>query len=951
MTPEQWDKIGDIFHFASALHPDERDGYLDQACDGDAELRREVESLLEAGDDAGDFISAPAYESLPVASLSAEAASLSGAFLGHYIVRKTIGSGGMGEVYLAVDTRLNRCVAVKRLPFPHSSDPVSVKRFRNEAQAAANLNHPNVATIYAVEEFNGKPFISMEYIDGKTLDNLIPPSGLGVKIFLDWFTQLADALVHAHERGVTHRDIKPGNLMISSEGTPKILDFGLAQIAEDPAAVDHDSTTFTDAGHVAGTPSYMSPEQAEGKELDPRTDIFSFGVVMYEAITGVRPFTGDSQAELISNLLKSDPVPVSVLKPEVPPLLSQLIERCLEKKKNDRFQRMQEVATVLAEIDAVREFGSSTKSLGRKLFRETSSRQWKWLAATAALVMIAALSAWYYFYETRSEPPFNFANMTIRQLSQTNNVVFAHITADGKSVAYNTIEDNADRALWIRRVDDRNALQLVPPQPVQYWGGLTSSEDGSQIYYITAGRAARHGTMFRVSSLGGPPRKLVDTVNDLGSLSPDGKQILFVRYGDATQIITANSSDGGNERVLQSAPADVVFRDPQYSQDGRSIYYIRLDRVDGNELWSLVSLPVGGHEETVIVPKQKPRMNEIVVLGDNGLLLNAVDPASNLPQLFHLSLSTKQQARITNDLNSYFGISADRQGQTIVAAQRSEESRVWAGSASDTANLHPVTTEATAYLSVEWTPDGRLVYDAVEQNRPHIRIIDADGRGLLQLTSDESNDQEPSVSPDGRFIIFASDRSGEQKIWRMDLDGSNAICLTPVPGAATVPRFAPDGQTVIFNWDRGTERVLGQVPLTGGTIVEMPLYSDSLWALSPDGKSVAYTFWDASANKSKVATRILYTNELTAILDISPTAILKWSSDSMSLFYRDREAGTLPHTTVLKIDIATKQSRQFLSTAPDTVIDLAFSNDGSKVAILRRKLLTDAVMLTKVPQK
>ena len=941
MTPEQWEKISEIFHSAAALESDERSRFLEQACKGDQSLRREVESLIAAADAAPDFISQPAIN---VAFSPEEAPSLSGAFIGHYRIEKSIGSGGMGEVYLATDALLNRKVAIKRLPFPYSRDPNFISRFRIEAQAAATLNHPNVATVYSVEEFGGKPFITMEFIDGRTLDGMIPKDGLDLKLFLDWFTPLADALRHAHERGVTHRDVKPGNIMISSDGTPKVLDFGLARITTGVAMAD--SLGPTQPGHVAGTPSYMSPEQAQGKPVDHRSDVFSFGVVMYEALTGARPFNGSSHAEVMSELLKASPAPIPGVRPGVPYSIDQLIRRCLEKRRRDRFQNMREVGTVLAETKAMMETGGSAESFGRRLYRESRPRSRYWLAAAFA-VLLLAFTGYFYFAGRTATIPFNFANMTIRRLSQTNNVVFAHITQDGRSVAFNTIEEDEQRALWIRRIEDRNALQLVPPQPVQYWGGLTSSANGDQIYFITAGRDARFGTLFRISSLGGPPRKLVETVNDLGSLSPDDRSILFVRYGDQTQIIAANSSDGSGENVLQSTPSDVILRDPQYSPDGRYIYYIRLDRIDAVEWWSLVRITVGSRDEMVIVPRQKPRINEVVALQD-GLLLNAVDPVSNLPQLFHLSLSDLKQTRITNDLNSYFGASADRNGQSVVAAQRFDKTDIWAGDAADTKSLKPVTSEPTVYSSVSWTSDDRIVFDAVENNLPHIRVSSLDGRNMLQLTPNDSSDLQPRVSPDGRYIVFTSDRTGQNKIWRMNIDGSSPVLLTPVDGIQYAARFSPDGQNVLFYWNRATTRLLGSVPIMGGEIKELPLYSDCCWAISPDGHNLAYSFWDEVANGYKVGIRPVEGVLPTKILDISPTRLLQWTRDGKSLLYRDRQAGLKPYATIFKRGVDENESKVFLSAEPDVVTDLAFSLDGKKIAVVRGKLITDAVMLQKL---
>ncbi|HKX83968.1 MAG TPA: protein kinase, partial [Pyrinomonadaceae bacterium] len=543
MNPDQWEAINEVFLSAIDLDPDSRKTFLDQACGENATIRQEVESLIAAHDRAGDFIrNSPSGISLP-SNHSPEHLD-PGSVLGHYRVEKIIGTGGMGEVYLASDTKLNRPVAIKRLPVHLSSDPAFLKRFRNEAQAAAILNHPNVATIHSIEEFEGEPFITMEYVEGRPLGAATPADGMDLRTFLTTFVDVADALQEAHEKGITHRDIKPGNIMISSSGVPKVLDFGLAQItAESPV----NDTGVTQPGQVIGTPAYMSPEQAKGLEVDHRSDIFSLGVVMYEALTGLRPFRGSSHADVVANVLKLDPPPVDEIQDQTPPLVSRMIQRCIAKDKDDRFQTMGEVQRILADSKALLDAGVSTGSLGRRLYSETVSTRIGWRLAAAGLsVLIFAFIGWYVFSERPSKTPIVFEKVSMRRLSQANNVGYSVISPDGKSFAYATADDDDTRALWIRRVDDRNALQLVPPHNMSFWGGIVISEDGGQVYYLTADPLAPHGTLYRVSSLGGPPKKIVDLANDVGGLSPDGQRILFVRYGEPSHIMSANAIDGGD---------------------------------------------------------------------------------------------------------------------------------------------------------------------------------------------------------------------------------------------------------------------------------------------------------------------------------------------------------------------------------------------------------------------
>src|SRR4051812_19884886 len=530
MTPDRWELISRIFNEATALKVEQRRHFIQEACAGDRTLAAEIESLLSAHEAAGSFIENPIVENL-VGDIS-EMPTLTGTYIGHFLIERSIGRGGMGDVYLATDTRLDRCVAIKKLPEKCSADPLLLMRLRAEARAAATLNHPNVATIYSVEDIDDKPFITMEYVDGRTLDATLPPDGMDITRFLDVFIQVSEALGHAHDKGVIHRDIKPGNIMITENGAPKVLDFGLAQIAED--AQDIHQPTLTQPGQILGTPSYMSPEQAQGKEVDHRTDIFSLGVVMYEALTGRRPFTGDSNAEIISNVLKFEPEEAAEHRSNVPGLVSRLVARCMQKRRSDRPQGMQEIRVILGEARRNVRAGTSTGSFARRLYLESKSVG-LWRLAPIALVVVLATLAWFYFSRITESPPFSFDNLAMRRLSDTNNVGFAQVSPDGKSIAFATFEEDGNRALWIRRIDDRNALQLTVPERLQFWGGLAFSPDGGQVFYITADRVGTHGTMYRVSSIGGPPKKLIELANDVGGISPDGQRILFVRYGEPGQ--------------------------------------------------------------------------------------------------------------------------------------------------------------------------------------------------------------------------------------------------------------------------------------------------------------------------------------------------------------------------------------------------------------------------------
>ena len=348
MIPERWQEVKQLLAAALEIEPEERPAYLDQAC-ADVELRREVESLL--ADPSSEFLDRPVLESpvnLPQHSTFTKLAA--GASLGQYRIERKLGEGGMGQVYRALDTRLGRAVALKVLPASMARDPGRLARFQREARSVAALNHPHIVTLYSVEEVDGVHFLTMELVEGQPLDRLIPEGGLPLDRIWEIATAIAEALIAAHERGIVHRDLKPANVVVSSEGRAKVLDFGLAKVIHAAGAAENAPTVTgsTGAGMVMGTPAYMSPEQVAGRAIDHRTDLFSFGTMLYEMASGLRPFSGAAPAELASAILRDTPQPLRTRRAGVPESLERVVARCLQKNPADRFASARELHKALS---------------------------------------------------------------------------------------------------------------------------------------------------------------------------------------------------------------------------------------------------------------------------------------------------------------------------------------------------------------------------------------------------------------------------------------------------------------------------------------------------------------------------------------------------------------------------------------------------------------------------
>jgi serine/threonine protein kinase/cytochrome c-type biogenesis protein CcmH/NrfG len=358
MKPESWRRITDLYHETIARRPEERSSFLEQACNGDEELRTQVERLVRSHEQSGDFIDAPAFETAPEL-LMGEPAHLVGQRIGHYRIESLLGRGGMGEVYLAHDEQLGRKVALKILPERLTADETQLNRFKREARTASALNHPNILTVHEIGVDGSRHFIATEFIEGETLRSAMARGRLNLRETLDIGVQVGSALAAAHKSGVLHRDIKPENIMLRPDAYIKVLDFGIAKLVEQkPAAAHVDlAMTLTEKGMLLGTTHYMSPEQARGQPVDARTDIWSFGVVLYEMIAGVPPFKGETPSDCIAALLKTEPAPLTLNAPDVPGRLEEIVQKALRKDRDERYQSVDEMLTDLRDVNERLETG------------------------------------------------------------------------------------------------------------------------------------------------------------------------------------------------------------------------------------------------------------------------------------------------------------------------------------------------------------------------------------------------------------------------------------------------------------------------------------------------------------------------------------------------------------------------------------------------------------------
>ncbi|HVF46464.1 MAG TPA: protein kinase, partial [Pyrinomonadaceae bacterium] len=797
-----------------------------------------------------------------------------GTILGRYEIERSLGVGGMGEVYLALDTSLNRRVAIKLLPAEFSQNPDRLGRFKQEALAVADINHPNIAHIYEIGEAESGRFIAMEYVDGVTLTDKIHREKASLKKSLKYLGHAADALAKAHATGIVHRDLKPDNIMVTRDDHTKVLDFGLAKLLDANKASGPGKTASQETvtaileqplsapGMIMGTVGYMSPEQAQGRigEIDHRSDIFSFGCILFEAATGKRAFEGSDQLDTLHKIVHAPTPQVSDHEPHAPADLQRILRRCLAKDPEERFQSIKDVAIELRELrdelgersihrsaasdfaasrSTVSETHNSATDVGRNLStaevsgssRNPSSAEFvigsikSHKTVTALLVsvlVVAGLAAVYGAYrffglgENRAAP----SAMKVTRLTSTGKVTRATISPDGRYAAH-VVEDSSGRSVWVRQIATGSDINIAAASRDQY-GGLAFSNDGNYVYYIRSEGAGAKGTVFQVPSLGGVSKKLIGGSDSSITLSPDGKQMAFYRFahdqGKAELVIA--KTDGTGERTLATRREPAGFDNGiAWSPDGKVIACAGYEGGASDSV-KLVTVSVDDGSIRDIDPKLYGSISQITWIGDGkSLLISAADRISGyFYQIFEIPFSGGPGRRVTNDLSNYSDISVTADGKTLLTVQGDWTSNLWIAPNGDSAKARRITSgKYDGGVGVAWTPDGRIVHATRDWD---IYIVNSDGSNPQLLTKDEHNNRWPDVTPDGRYIVFESWRASPVggSIWRIDIDGGNPTALTS-GGWSSSASVAPDGNWIVYESLASGKPSIWKTTINGGEAV------------------------------------------------------------------------------------------------------------------------------------
>jgi serine/threonine protein kinase/Tol biopolymer transport system component len=956
-----------------------------------------------------------------------------GTKLGRYEIRSKLGQGGMGEVYLAQDTKLDRDVALKILPAEVALQRDRMQRFVREAKSAAALNHPNIAHIYEIGDADGVHFIAMEFIAGVTLRELIHGNQTDLTKLLRHLQHVAEGLAKAHTAGIVHRDLKPDNIMITRDGHAKILDFGLAKLIEQskPGGISAEEMSamltaimpqHSQPGTVLGTVGYMSPEQAQGRvnEIDHRSDIFSFGCILFEAATRRRPFEGKDALDSLHNIVHAPTPQIKDLNPVAPADLQRIVRRCLAKDPEDRYQTSKDVAIELRDLrremdnaerletSAVPSDSSDTAissgtkatpgtqppssekqpaiSSGAQLSEPTSAAVARQTAtgaaevtrikhpkrtttlALAAVVVAAGLSIGLYaFFKTNRNTPFT--KLKISRITATGKASDAAISPDGRYIVH--VVDNAGRqSLEVRQVATNTNQEIIAPAEVTYIG-LTFSPDSNYIYYAMRDKSNPSAALYRKPVLGGEATKLTANIYGRASLSPDGKRLAFIRVGgfkDEAAVILANA-DGSNEQQIASRKGPDYYQDVAWSPDGKVIALATQtfkDRFHG----SLVTVPVSGGEEKTFTSQTWLFIASMSWLGDGrGLIVSAQEQSFGVIQLWYISYPGGEVRQITNDLNNYDVVSLTSDSNSLVTVQRERSSNVWVVPLSaesplssaargvlavDVSRARQITSGSSAVdgiLGLSWTADDRLTYTSAASGSNQIWLMQPDGSAQRQLSpiiqgSIYAAEAFPSVSPDGHYLLFTSDRvTGSPHVWRMDLDGSNLKQLTNGTGEG-LPAVTPDGRFVVyFNFGKGT--LVSKVSIDGGDSTDLTDKPSSRPTISPDGKFIACGYQADSQAAQKLAIIPIDGGPPLKLFDIPLTGprsdrYFKWTLDGRALVYVDTHGG-FSNLWIQPVDGG--QAAQLTDFKSDRIYSFDFSRDGKWLALARGNSSTDVVLL------
>ncbi len=920
----------------------------------------------------------------------------------HYRIVEKLGGGGMGVVYRAEDSKLKRQVALKFLPQDSTADKSSLERFEREAQAASALNHPSICTIYDIDEDSGVPFIAMELLKGATLKHRINGQPMSLDVLLGIGIDVADALDAAHTEGIIHRDIKPANIFITERGQAKVLDFGLAKLVSKNvgetvtaggASMGTDPN-LTSPGTALGTVAYMSPEQVRGENLDARSDLFSFGLVLYEMATGRQAFTGNTSGVIFVGILEREPLAPTRVNPDVPPKLEEIISKALEKDPKLRYQHASDLRSDLQRLKrdtdtgrsgSVRAMAATSTSAtgipaapatahesGGSSAVSTVAHEHKGkLIAGAVVVALLVVAAGYGVYSLMrgKAAAVPFQNFTITKVTDNGKSTSAAISPDGKYIL-SVVADAGKQSLWLRHVETNSDTQVVPPEVTRY-SRLVFSPDGGYLYFRRAAAGVEDTfDFYRAPVLGGTPKIVSHDVDSNITFSPDGKRVAYARANDPEvgkwHLLTANP-DGSDEKSIFEGPAQGVPRFIQWMPDGKQILgsVIQL----GDSLTGLEAFDVSSGEAKIVAKYNGMILAELVPTADAaGVFVNTirVDSFDFRQQLAFISLPGAKMHSITNDTNRYEGLSVSADNKTIAAVLHKDNRTLFLlPSAGSTRNPpSPALAQEKEYQFFGWSASGDLY---LAEAGKLVRVSpDGSNRAVVlnQIVTEPAdcgNDASGARKP--HPIVFVAGHNTPsgivgRSVWRVDADGTNMKELSDSTSDFG-PTCSPDGKWVYYYV--GSTNRFKRVSIDGGKPEDVPgvaipgaIVGSPYFDVSPDGKTLTFLATisprPGAEPQQKVVLLSLDAGPQPARHILDPNPLISnppsFSPDGKAVVYAIRENG-VENMWLQPIAGAGPGGggHRITNFAADGFSWYAFSPDGKTLAVLRNHPESDVVLL------
>jgi eukaryotic-like serine/threonine-protein kinase len=884
--------------------------------------------------------------------------------ISHYRIVSPLGAGGMGEVYLAQDRSLERNVALKILPPDLVKDEDRVRRFRLEAKSASQLNHPNIVTIHEIghdvvrspgsADSDPVHYISMELVSGRTLATLIHEDRTDLRTLVGYLAQAAEGLAKAHAAGIVHRDLKPGNIMVSADGFAKVLDFGLAKLTETHVAASDIAEEATLArngsavGSVVGTAGYMSPEQVQGKAVDHRSDIFSFGCILYEAATRKKPFAAETGIETMHKILNEKPVPVEELNDKVPAELRRLVKRCLAKSPDQRVQSIKDLAIELREIaeeyDSLSaSASSSTHTSGAGVAPKPTRALTKPAIAAAALLALAAIAVGWWALRrgaartAGARPAFQ----TMRMSTQTSrgDVYDASISPDGRYLAY--LAGVAGRAsLRVRQVATGSDVEVLPTRDLTLEGPVFSP-DGNYLFYLARRPDnLNYRALFEVASLGGTPRERVFDVDSRVGFAPDGKRIVFWRHlnTEKQSRLVVLDLEASKERVLASVNDPESYQGgPSWSPDGHTIAVALLKPApEFRATVTLFDAETGQRRDLLTLARTV--LNSVAWLPDGqGLAASAQNLTTSInQQVFLIGHPDPQLQRVTNDFYRYLGVSVSRGEEAIAAVRVSRLANLWIADAAGRA-ARPISStvnpEESHFFMTVASAD-TVIYDAPRDQSVQIWAHSVAGGEPRVLTTGDALSINPRTA--GKLVVFDRLDASGVHIWSMNLDGSNPRKLSS-GGGAQVAAVSPDGRYAAY-FPVDAPQTVSLLTLESSKIETLATnVTVGLTGFSPDSSQllVGRSELDAAGLLRTVWQAIpVGGGPETATFRLPNTATdPQWAPDGQAMTFRN---GSDAAWNVYRQDASGKEPVPVTRLTDGRITGYRWSPDGSRLALIRR---------------